>query len=105
MLRVFEMTKKRTRRTHTAEYKAEVVRMVRAGGKTVSELCRELGVAESSVYAWVKQADIDDVESPVGALTTSERQELAQLRREVHELKKEREFLGKAAAFFASQKK
>lgn len=100
---MFSMERKR--RKFTTEYKAEVVRMVRDGGKAVSALCRELTLPESSVYAWVKQADIDAGNNPAGALTTAERHELSHLRRENRELRKEKEFLGKAAAFFASQKK
>ena len=104
MLRVFNMSKKK-RRKFTREYKAEVVRMVRDGGRSVIRLCDELKLPVSSVYEWVRQGEIDSGHNPTGALTTAERHELSQLRRENRELRKEREFLGKAAAFFASQKK
>jgi transposase len=48
---------------------------------------------------WVNQSRIDEQGSPQGALTTSERQELVQLRRDVKRLEQERAFLKKAAAF------
>jgi len=72
---------KRTRRKFTAEYKAEVVRLVRSGGKTIGQVSKDLGLTESSVRNWVTQAAIDRGDGPKGALTTEERQELTQLRR------------------------
>jgi transposase len=102
MLKVFVMARKR--RKFTKEYKAEVVKLVREGGKTPAEVCRDLDLVPSAVASWVKQAEIDGGRGPAGALTTAERQELSQLRRENRELRREKEFLGKAAAFFASQK-
>jgi transposase len=102
MLKVFDMARKR--RKFTKEYKAEVVKLVKEGGKTVSSVCEDLDLTQSVVGSWVKQAEIDEGRGPAGALTTAERQELSQLRREVRELRREKEFLGKAAAFFASQK-
>ena len=101
-LKVLDMTRKR--RSFTKEYKAEVVKVVKESGKTVVAVCKELDLVPSAVGAWVKQAEIDEGGGPAGALTTAERQELSQLRKENRELRREKEFLGKAAAFFASQK-
>jgi transposase len=53
------------------------------------------------VSGLIKQARIDAGQGSQGALTTTERQELTQLRRDVKNLKMERDFLKKAAAFFA----
>jgi transposase len=94
----------RKRRKFTTEYKAEVVKVVKDGGKSVSEVSRDLDLTPSAVSLWVKQHDIDVGSSPAGALTTAERQELWRLRKRVRELEREKAFLGKAAAFFASQK-
>jgi len=94
---------KRTRRKFTREYKAEVVRLVHDGGKTIGEVSKDLGLTESAVRNWVTQAAIDDGAGPKGALTTEERQELTQLRREVRQLRMEREILKKATAFFAKE--
>jgi transposase len=49
---------KRARRRFTAEYKAEVVRLVRDGGKTIGEVSRDLDLTESAVRHWVTQAGI-----------------------------------------------
>ena len=96
---------KRGRRKFTPEYKAEVVRLVRDGGKTIAQVSRELDLTESAVRNWVKQAKIDAGQGPAGALTTAERAELVALRREAKQLRMEREILKKAAAFFAKESK
>ena len=94
---------KRARRRFTAEYKAEVVRLVRDGGKSIGQVSRELDLTETAVRQWVSQAAIDSGQGPTGVLTTAERQELGQLRREVRQLRMEREILKKATAFFAKE--
>jgi transposase len=94
---------KKKRRRFTPEYKAEVVALVRKGGKTAGQVARDLELTETSVRAWVRQAEIDDGKGPAGALTTAEREELAALRRENKTLRLEREILKKATAFFAKE--
>ena len=96
--------KRKTRRHFTAEYKSEVVRLVRTGGKTAGQVARDLDLTETSVRAWVRQAEIDEGKGgPAGALTTAEREELAALKREVKTLRLERDILKKATAFFAKE--
>jgi transposase-like protein len=94
---------KRKRRAFTPEYKAEVVKLVRDSGKSVGEVAKDMGLTETSVRAWVKQAKVDAGEGAAGALTTAEREELTRLRRENKTLQLEREILKKAAAFFAKE--
>lgn len=94
---------KRTRRKFTAEYKAEVVRLVRDGGKTIRQAAHDLGLTESSVRNWVTQSGVDAGGGGTGALTTAERAELVALRREARTLRMEREILKKATAFFAKE--
>ena len=96
---------KRGRRKFTKEYKAEVVRLIVDGGKTVGQVSRDLDLTESAVRQWVKQARIDAGQGAPGALTTAERAELVALRREAKQLRMEREILKKAAAFFAKESK
>jgi transposase len=91
------------RRHFTPEYKAEVVRLARTGGKSIGQVARDLGLTETSVRAWVRQAEIDEGKGSTGALTTSEREELSALKREVRTLRLERDILKKATAFFAKE--
>ena len=92
---------KRKRRKFTDEYKAEVVRLVGASGKSVGQVAHELDLTETAVRAWVRQAGVDDKRDPQGPLTSEERAELTRLRRELKTTTMERDFLRKAAAFFA----
>lgn len=94
---------KRIRRVHTREFKAETVALVRNGGRNASQVARELGLADSLVRTWVNQAEVDAGRGPAGTLTTAEKEELSQLRREVKVLRMEREILKRAATFFAKE--
>ena len=94
---------KRKRRAFTPEFKAETVRLVVDGGKVIPEVARDLDLTESALRLWVRQAQVDRGEGKPGELTTAEREELQRLRREVKELRIEREILKKAAAFFAKE--
>jgi transposase-like protein len=92
---------RRKRRKFTAEYKAEVVGLVRTSGKSPGQIARELDLTETAVRAWVRQAAVDQKRDPQGPLTSEERAELTRLRRELKTTTMERDFLRKAAAFFA----
>jgi transposase-like protein len=94
---------KRSRRIHTREFKAETVKLVRDGGRSVGQVSQELDLADSLIRNWLKQAEVDEGKGPVGALTTAEKAELSQLRREVKVLRMEREILKRAATFFAKE--
>ncbi len=93
----------RKRRSFTDEYKAEVVNLIIEQGRPVRQVCQELGLTESSVRGWVQRAEIDAGRGPQGALTTAEREELRRLRRELKEVRMERDLLKKATAFFAKE--
>lgn len=92
---------KATRRQFSTEFKAETVALIRNSGKTVAQVCRDLDLSESAVHRWLAQAEIDDGRRD--GLTTAERQELTQLRRENRVLREERDILKKAAAYFARE--
>jgi len=92
---------RRARRSFSPEFKAQTVELVREGGKSVPQVARDLDLTESAVREWVRQADIDDGRRE--GLTTDEKAELAELRRENRVLREEREILKKAAAFFAKE--
>lgn len=93
---------RRPRRKFTAEQKAEAVRLVRETGN-LCQVARDLDLPESALRHWFKQAEIDAGRGADGDLTSEEKDELRHLRREVRTLKQERDFLEKAAAFFARE--
>jgi transposase len=94
--------KQRVRRSFTEEFKAGAVRLVLDEGKSISQVGRDLDVAQSVIGNWVKQARADRSHGKTG-LTTEERAELTRLRREVKDLRQQRDILKKAAAFFAKE--
>ena len=95
------MTKKK--REYGKEFRAEAVRLVLEQKQSVTDTARDLGVSISALSKWVRQARVDGGHGPPGALTTEEKAELAQLRRENRTLRMEREILKKATAFFAKE--
>jgi transposase len=94
-------TKNRYHAEYPEEFRKQVVEMVRRG-RTPQELSREFEPTAHAIRKWVRQADLDEGRREDG-LTTAERNELQQLRRENRQLKEEREILKKAAAWFARE--
>ena len=92
----------RQRREFTPEYKDEAVRLVINTGRPVAAVARELGVQESTLGRWVNLFKDRQGEGE-GALSETERAELARLRKENSELKMDRAFLEKASLFFAQE--
>jgi transposase len=88
---------------YTLEYKAEAVRLFREGSKSIGLTARDIGVSESALRKWVRQAEIDEGTGPKGALTTEERAELTRLRKDYQRVKMERDFLKKVSTFFAKE--
>ena len=84
------------------EFRSEAVRLIREGGRNPEQLARDLGCSAQAIRNWVRQADLDAGRRSDG-LTTTEREELARLRRENRVLREEREILRKAATFFAKE--
>jgi transposase len=80
----------RPRRSFSDEFNAEVVKLVHQPGRTAGSVARELDLTETAVRAWVKRADIDDRWRNDG-LTSAERTEMAQLRKELREAREERD--------------
>lgn len=91
----------RTRPAYSEEFRRQMVALVR-GGRTPEELAEEFEPSAGSIRNWVKQAGLDEGELSDG-LTSSEKDELRRLRREVKRLKMEQEILKKAAAWFARE--
>ncbi len=64
---------KRKRRKFTKEFRAEVVKVELDGGRSVPDVCREQNLGETSVYNWVKRAQVDRGNGAAGVLTTAEK--------------------------------
>jgi transposase len=91
---------RRARRRFSPEFKTGAVRLVLDEGKTIGAVARELDLTPSALGLWVSRTQADRTKGKTG-LTTEERAELSQLRKENRELRMERDILKKAAAFFA----
>ena len=83
------------------EFKQRALEMVRLGDRPVAQIAKELGIAESGLRRWMAQTDVD--EGRREGLTSAERKELVELRREKRRLELENEILKRAAAFFAKE--
>ena len=84
------------------EFKAEAVRAVIESSRTIADVSREYSVGSETLRNWVNAYRREHADEQP-ELAENERNELARLRKENRELKAEREFLGKAAAFFAKE--
>ena len=91
----------KTRPPYAPEFRRQMVELVRAG-RTPGELAREFEPTAQAIRNWLKQADRDEGRRDDG-VTTDEREELRRLRREIRQLRVEREILAKAAAWFARE--
>jgi transposase len=89
----------KTRRQSTDEFKAEAVRLVRDSARPVTQVARDLGIADHLLYRWRAEQHQGYIPQSMRA----EQEELARLRRENATLKQERDFLKRAAAFFAKE--
>ncbi len=92
---------RRKRPPYAAEFRAQMIELVGAG-RTPEELSREFEPSAQAIRNWVTQADRDQGRRADG-LTSAEREELRQLKRENRRLRQEREILAKAAAWFARE--
>lgn len=91
------------RKTYTSEFRREAAHLVIDTGRTIAAVAGEIGVGAQLLGRWVQQERERTGDGADGPLEVSERAELERLRREVAELRMDNEFLGKAAAFFASK--
>jgi len=89
-------------RSYPKEFREGAIKLAREGERPIREIAQSLGIAESCLRRWLAQDQVDRHERDDG-LTSSEREELRQLRRENARLKQEQEILRKAAAFFARE--
>ncbi|GAB3275538.1 hypothetical protein GCM10027589_00770 [Actinocorallia lasiicapitis] len=88
---------------HPPEFRRRAVELARTGEKSMNELAKSLGISQSCLSNWVRQADRDEGTRQDGGLTTAEKKELVELRRKTRQLELENEILKRAAAYFARE--
>jgi transposase len=83
------------------EFRRRAVELARLREKPIAQIARDLGIAESGLRRWIAQADIDDGKRE--GLTSEERRELVELRRQNRVQAMEIEILKRASAYFARE--
>jgi transposase len=81
----------RRRREFTTEFKRDAVELVRTTGRPIAQVAKELGIYDSTLGNWVRQAQVDHGER--AGLTSDERARLGELERENGKLRMERDLL------------
>lgn len=89
-------------RKYPDELRERAVREVRASGRPVGHVAKDLGIHPEALRSWVRQAEADAGERD-DRLTTAERDELKELRKENAELRRANEILKAASVFFAQE--
>lgn len=87
------------RRSFTPEFKQEAVDLCRRSGKSECQVARELGIPQPTFNRWMRQA----AAAPLGAHSFLATEELKVVRRELEQVRMERDILKKAVAFFAKE--
>jgi transposase-like protein len=90
------------RKKYTQEYKDEAIELVVSSGRPVAEIARDLGINEATLGNWVNKAK-QGGKLQDKPLDLDERARLKELEEEVRRLRMERDFLKKAAAWFARE--
>ena len=88
-------------RAHPPEFRQRAVELARLREKPAAQIAKDLGISDSCLRGWMRQADIEDGRRP--GVTQDEHAELIELRRELRVAKMEVEILKRAAAFFAKE--
>ncbi len=83
------------------EFRPRAVGLGRLREQQITRIAADLGIAQSCLHRWLRQADID--EGRRDGLTSDERAELVRLRRDNRMLEMENEILKRAAALFARE--
>lgn len=92
-----------TRRQFTDAFKSEAVRLTREAGQPVAQVARDLGISDNVLYRWRTEQRQVDSQGRTRQAVRTEQEELTRLKRENETLRKERDFLKRAAAFFARE--
>lgn len=89
-------------RPHPPEFRRRAVELARLREEPVAQIAQDLGISDSCLRNWMRQADLDEGRRADG-LGPAEREELVRLRRELKVAKLENEIFNRAAAYFAAE--
>jgi transposase len=92
-----------TRRQFTDEFKSEAVRLTRESGRPVAQVARDLGISDNVLYRWRNEQRQVESQGRTRQAVRAGQDELTRLKRENETLRTERDFLRRAAAFFARE--
>lgn len=90
------------RRKYTPEYKEEAVQLVNQSDLSISEIARNLGINDNMLRRWVKE-QADPARRSFPGHGNARDEELSRLKKELSQVKKERDFLREAATYFAKE--
>lgn len=93
------------KRQYTDEFKIEAVRLALESNRPIAQVARELGISANLLYRWCNEEHQAKALGTTRGALKSEQEELNRLRRELDTVKKERDFLKSAAAYFARERK
>ena len=93
----------RTRRRYTEEFKKEAVRLVRESAHPVAQVARDLGIPDNVLYRWNAQHRQAEAHGTTRTAQRAEAEALTRVKRELARVTQERDFLKRAAAFFARE--
>lgn len=95
---------RRTRRKYSPEFKREAVALASQPGQTVVGVAADLGIGAGLIQRWKREFSRHGQQAFIGQGVARD-EELMVLRRELSQVKKERDFLKSAAAYFAREGK
>jgi transposase len=89
-------------RTFTHEFKTEAVRLAQTSGKSLTQVARDLGIADSTLHHWCKQlSQYGEQAFPGSGHQAPQEEELRRLKRELEIVRQERDILKKVVAIFS----
>ena len=93
---------KKVKRSYTAEFKESAINLVISSDKPTATIAKELGIKATTLYSWVNKAKDSDSKKS-GTNNAQMFDELKRLKKELSEVKEQRDILKKATAYFAKE--
>src|SRR5690349_6964845 len=88
---------------HPPQFRQRAIDLARSKVKPVAEIAKDLSISESCLRSWLAQADAEDADTKPERLSTDEKRELPELRKQARRLEVENQLLTRPAAYFARE--